>query len=145
MTAHFSVMEHPCSVHLAATSTAWPSRVYWSERGISREHKGQEVEGTQPGHGTVTQAPGPGWARCLALLRHLLPFPIHPPQMGPTGGAGGHRKASAGSQWAPSPATEVLELSRCSEADQRISDKLERRFRKRAAVGNQPLCWFLWL
>lgn len=75
----------------------------------------------------------------------LLPFPstaalcphpdgTHQVALGAWGGSLAHRQGSAVSQQAPSPATHRLELSGCSEADQRISDKLE-RLKKRATVG----------
>ncbi|TRZ23393.1 hypothetical protein HGM15179_003687 [Zosterops borbonicus] len=96
-----------------------------------KEESREQVEETQPGHGIVTQAPGPGQAQHLALLRHLLPFPSSAPR---APSADGTPQEAAGPGWDQLLLSgilllppNVLELSRCSEADQRISDKLERR------------------
>lgn len=122
---------------------AFPCLLGWKGNLKGAQGTGGGGDPAWPWHCDTSSWPRPGSVLSLAQTPAALPHP--PAADGTHRGAGGHREASAGSQWAPSPATEVLELSRCSEADQRISDKLERRFRKRAAVGNQPLCWFLWL
>lgn len=134
-------------LHLtSATSTAWPPRVYsgWERNPpLKGAQDGEQVEGTQPGHGMVTVAPGPGQAQPLAVLRHLLPFQAQLPSQ--------HRWDSPGAaapHGAPSPATNLLQLSGSTGAHQRVSDKLERRLKKkknRATAGNQPLCSSLWL
>lgn len=119
----------------------------------------EEAEESKLGRGFAVRAPVPGDAQPLAFLRHpARPFPaqrftVHHRRHSPggSGDSGGPhraagfatRKVSVISQWAPSLAAEVLELSRCREADQRISGKLESREKQRYS-GKSTSLLLLW-
>lgn len=103
----------------------------------------EEVEESKLIHGFVVHAAVLGNAQRLTFLRYTAcPFQAHRftarhrrDSPGDNRDLGGSqqvagfvmRKISVISQRASSLATKMLDLSRCSEADQRISGKLERR------------------